>query len=169
MLLCFSLFLVVLFSDCLCLLLYCTVVCYFFYNFYSFFSVASVTFHALASHFHFLHYFLSACALSFFIKSWNTLTRWCEISPSSSSSSSSFGGFTHCISCCLQISYRQTEALDYLTEVIAELFDNPGIFDEVKKKLPNRLGDLYQDHYVLSTTIETIFDQVRSSVCPLAE
>ncbi|XP_061519144.1 polyadenylate-binding protein-interacting protein 1 isoform X1 [Anopheles gambiae] len=58
-----------------------------------------------------------------------------------------------------QISYRQTEALDYLTEVIAELFDNPGIFDEVKKKLPNRLGDLYQDHYVLSTTIETIFDQ----------
>uniref|UniRef100_A0A182WX68 MIF4G domain-containing protein n=1 Tax=Anopheles quadriannulatus TaxID=34691 RepID=A0A182WX68_ANOQN len=58
-----------------------------------------------------------------------------------------------------EISYRQTEALDYLTEVIAELFDNPGIFDEVKKKLPNRLGDLYQDHYVLSTTIETIFDQ----------
>uniref|UniRef100_A0A182P0M6 MIF4G domain-containing protein n=1 Tax=Anopheles epiroticus TaxID=199890 RepID=A0A182P0M6_9DIPT len=58
-----------------------------------------------------------------------------------------------------QISYRQTEALDYLTEVIAELFDNPGMFDELRKQLPSKLGELRQDHYVLSNTIEMIFEQ----------
>lgn len=50
--------------------------------------------------------------------------------------------------------------MDYLTSVIAELFDNPGLFDDsVKVKLPQKLGDLRQDHYVLSSTIEMIFEQ----------
>uniref|UniRef100_A0A182MXL8 MIF4G domain-containing protein n=1 Tax=Anopheles dirus TaxID=7168 RepID=A0A182MXL8_9DIPT len=55
--------------------------------------------------------------------------------------------------------HRKSEALDYLTAVIAELFDNPGMFDEVKKKLPNELGDLVHDQFVLSSAIEMIFEQ----------
>ncbi|XP_052890730.1 polyadenylate-binding protein-interacting protein 1 isoform X2 [Anopheles moucheti] len=58
-----------------------------------------------------------------------------------------------------QISYRQTEVMDYLTEVIAELLDNPGMFDEVQKQLPAKLGELRQDNFVLSSTIEMIFEQ----------
>ncbi|XP_053668361.1 polyadenylate-binding protein-interacting protein 1-like [Anopheles marshallii] len=58
-----------------------------------------------------------------------------------------------------QISHRQTEVMDYLTEVIAELLDNPGMFDEVQKQLPGKLGELRQDDFVLSSTIEMIFEQ----------
>uniref|UniRef100_A0A182S5T7 MIF4G domain-containing protein n=1 Tax=Anopheles maculatus TaxID=74869 RepID=A0A182S5T7_9DIPT len=50
--------------------------------------------------------------------------------------------------------------MDYLTGVIAELFDNPGLFDDsIMTKLPKKLGDMRQDHYVLSSTIEMIFEQ----------
>uniref|UniRef100_A0A182QX68 MIF4G domain-containing protein n=1 Tax=Anopheles farauti TaxID=69004 RepID=A0A182QX68_9DIPT len=54
---------------------------------------------------------------------------------------------------------RKSEALDYLTAVIAELYDNPGMFDEVKEKLPKELGDMAQDQDVLSSAIEMIFNQ----------
>uniref|UniRef100_A0A182MWC9 MIF4G domain-containing protein n=1 Tax=Anopheles culicifacies TaxID=139723 RepID=A0A182MWC9_9DIPT len=58
-----------------------------------------------------------------------------------------------------EVSYQQMEAMDYLTEVIAELLDNPGMFDQVQLKLPDKLGELRHDHYVLSSTIEMIFEQ----------
>uniref|UniRef100_A0A4Y0BEH1 MIF4G domain-containing protein n=1 Tax=Anopheles funestus TaxID=62324 RepID=A0A4Y0BEH1_ANOFN len=58
-----------------------------------------------------------------------------------------------------QPTHRQMEVMDYLTEVIAELLDNPGMFDSVQKQLPIKLRDLRQDHYVLSSTIEMIFEQ----------
>uniref|UniRef100_A0AAG5DN38 MIF4G domain-containing protein n=1 Tax=Anopheles atroparvus TaxID=41427 RepID=A0AAG5DN38_ANOAO len=53
----------------------------------------------------------------------------------------------------------QSFALDYLTEVIAELFDNPGMFEDVKQKLFSMFTDFRDDHYVLSNAVEMIFEQ----------
>lgn len=53
----------------------------------------------------------------------------------------------------------QSYALDYLTEVIAELYDNPGMFEDVKQKLSNLFMDFRDDNYVLSMAVEMIFEQ----------
>lgn len=53
----------------------------------------------------------------------------------------------------------QSFALDYLTEVIAELYDNPGMFEEVKQKLSTMFADFRDDNYVLSMAVEMIFEQ----------
>ncbi|XP_035792882.1 protein no-on-transient A-like isoform X3 [Anopheles albimanus] len=58
-----------------------------------------------------------------------------------------------------QSSEHQSFALDYLTEVIAELYDNPGMFEDVKDKLSKMFSDFRNDRYVLSNAVEMIFEQ----------
>ncbi|XP_049539227.1 polyadenylate-binding protein-interacting protein 1-like isoform X3 [Anopheles darlingi] len=58
-----------------------------------------------------------------------------------------------------QSSEHQSFALDYLTEVIAELYDNPGMFEDVKEKLSKMFSDFRNDRYVLSNAVEMIFEQ----------
>uniref|UniRef100_A0A2M4A8D6 Putative cyclin-dependent serine/threonine-protein kinase n=1 Tax=Anopheles triannulatus TaxID=58253 RepID=A0A2M4A8D6_9DIPT len=58
-----------------------------------------------------------------------------------------------------QSSEHQSYALDYLTEVIAELYDNPGMFEDVKEKLSKMFSDFRNDRYVLSNAVEMIFEQ----------
>ncbi|XP_052872016.1 uncharacterized protein LOC128277578 [Anopheles cruzii] len=59
----------------------------------------------------------------------------------------------------VQTSDEQAYVLDYLTEVIAELYDNPGMFEDVKQKLPKMFSDYRADRYVLSNAVEMIFEQ----------
>ncbi|XP_011493363.2 uncharacterized protein LOC5568520 isoform X1 [Aedes aegypti] len=58
-----------------------------------------------------------------------------------------------------QISENETFALDYLTEVIAELYDNPGMFDSIQRKLKGTFAEFRNNHFVLSNAVELIFEQ----------
>lgn len=58
-----------------------------------------------------------------------------------------------------QISENETFALDYLTEVIAELYDNPGMFDSIQRKLKGTFAEFRNNHFVLSNAVEMIFEQ----------
>lgn len=51
-------------------------------------------------------------------------------------------------------------ALDYLSEVIAKLNDNPGLFENYQKKLRDMFVELVDNHFVMSNVIENIFEQV---------
>ncbi|XP_021709840.1 polyadenylate-binding protein-interacting protein 1 isoform X3 [Aedes aegypti] len=57
------------------------------------------------------------------------------------------------------ISENETFALDYLTEVIAELYDNPGMFDSIQRKLKGTFAEFRNNHFVLSNAVELIFEQ----------
>lgn len=57
-----------------------------------------------------------------------------------------------------QISENETFALDYLTEVIAELYDNPGMFDSIQRKLKGTFAEFRNNHFVLSNAVEIIFE-----------
>ncbi|XP_058055310.1 uncharacterized protein LOC131206656 isoform X2 [Anopheles bellator] len=59
----------------------------------------------------------------------------------------------------VQTSDEQAYVLDYLTEVIAELYDNPGMFEDLKQKVPKMFADYREDRYVLSNAVEMIFEQ----------
>lgn len=54
---------------------------------------------------------------------------------------------------------NQTYALDYLTEVTAELFDNPGMFEDEQQKLSKLFVNYIDDTFVLYSAIEMIFEQ----------
>lgn len=58
-----------------------------------------------------------------------------------------------------QISENETYALDYLTEVIAELYDNPGMFENIQRKLRGTFSEFRSNHFVLSNAVELIFEQ----------
>jgi hypothetical protein len=63
------------------------------------------------------------------------------------------------------MSPQQTEteqvALDYLSEVVQKLNDNPGLFENYQKRLREMFLELAGNHFVMSNAIETIFEQVR--------
>lgn len=52
-------------------------------------------------------------------------------------------------------------ALDFLTEVISKLNDNPGLFETYQKKLREMFIEQVDNHFVMSNAIETIFEQVK--------
>jgi hypothetical protein len=54
-------------------------------------------------------------------------------------------------------------ALDYLSEVVSKLNDNPGLFENYQKRLREMFLELASNHFVMSNAIETIFEQVRYS------
>lgn len=56
-------------------------------------------------------------------------------------------------------------ALDYLTEVIAELYDNPGMFENIQRKLKATFVEFRGNNFVLSNAVEMIFEQVSLCVC----
>lgn len=60
--------------------------------------------------------------------------------------------------------FFQTEteqvALDYLSEVVSKLNDNPGLFENYQKRLREIFLELANNHFVMSNAIETIFEQV---------
>lgn len=58
-----------------------------------------------------------------------------------------------------QITESETLALDYLTEVIAELYDNPGMFENIQRKLKATFVEFRGNNFVLSNAIEMIFEQ----------
>lgn len=58
-----------------------------------------------------------------------------------------------------QITESETMALDYLTEVIAELYDNPGMFENIQRKLKATFVEFRGNNFVLSNAIEMIFEQ----------
>lgn len=58
-----------------------------------------------------------------------------------------------------QISENEIYALDYLTEVIAELFDNPGMFDSIQRKLKGTFAEFRSNQFVLSNAVELLFEQ----------
>jgi len=62
------------------------------------------------------------------------------------------------------VPHKQTEteqlALDYLTEVVTKLGDNPGMFENFQKRLREMFLELADNHFVMSNAIETIFEQV---------
>lgn len=51
-------------------------------------------------------------------------------------------------------------ALDYLSEVVQKLNDNPGLFENYQKRLREMFLELANNHFVMSNAIETIFEQV---------
>lgn len=61
------------------------------------------------------------------------------------------------------VPHKQTEteqlALDYLSEMITKLNDNPGLFENYQKKMREMFGELVDNHFVMSNAIETIFEQ----------
>jgi hypothetical protein len=63
-----------------------------------------------------------------------------------------------------KINFLQTEteqvALDYLSEMVAKLNDNPGMFETNQKKMREMFLELANNHFVMSNAIETIFEQV---------
>lgn len=58
-----------------------------------------------------------------------------------------------------QITESETLAMDYLTEVIAELYDNPGMFENIQRKLKATFVEFRGNNFVLSNAIEMIFEQ----------
>lgn len=58
-----------------------------------------------------------------------------------------------------QIAENETFALEYLTEVIAELYDNPGMFDSIQRKLKGTFAEFRNNQSVLSIAVELIFEQ----------
>lgn len=56
-------------------------------------------------------------------------------------------------------------ALDYLTEVIAELYDNPGMFENIQRKLKATFVEFRGNNFVLSNAVEMIFEQVSLCLC----
>ncbi|XP_055537560.1 putative uncharacterized protein DDB_G0272456 [Wyeomyia smithii] len=58
-----------------------------------------------------------------------------------------------------QINENETLALEYLTEVIAELYDNPGMFENIQRKLKGTFAEFRNNHFVLSNAVEMIFEQ----------
>lgn len=58
-----------------------------------------------------------------------------------------------------QISENETFALDYLTDVIAELYDNPGMFDSIQRKLKGTFAEFRSNQFVLSNAVELLFEQ----------
>ncbi|XP_058830414.1 uncharacterized protein LOC131689380 [Topomyia yanbarensis] len=58
-----------------------------------------------------------------------------------------------------QISENETLALEYLAEVIAELYDNPGMFENIQRKLKGTFAEFRNNHFVLSNAVELIFEQ----------
>lgn len=52
-------------------------------------------------------------------------------------------------------------ALDYLSEVIAKLNDNPGLFETYQTKIRDMFVELVDNHFVMSNVIENIFEQVK--------
>ncbi|XP_055614345.1 uncharacterized protein LOC129760711 [Uranotaenia lowii] len=58
-----------------------------------------------------------------------------------------------------QASENETIALDYLTEVIAELYDNPGMFENIQRKLKSTFHEFRNNQFVLSNAVEMIFEQ----------
>lgn len=54
-------------------------------------------------------------------------------------------------------------ALDYLSEVVSKLNDNPGLFENYQKRLREMFLELANNHFVMSNAIETIFEQVRTT------
>lgn len=58
-----------------------------------------------------------------------------------------------------QITESETLALDYLTEVIAELYDNPGMFENIQRKLKATFVEFRGNNFVLSNAVEMIFEQ----------
>jgi polyadenylate-binding protein-interacting protein 1 len=58
--------------------------------------------------------------------------------------------------------HKQTEgeeaALDYLSEVISKLNDNPGMFENCQKKLREMFLEMASNHFVISNAIEVIFE-----------
>lgn len=52
-------------------------------------------------------------------------------------------------------------ALDYLSEMMTKLNDNPGLFENYQKKLREMFLELSNNHFVMSNAIETIFEQVK--------
>jgi len=59
--------------------------------------------------------------------------------------------------------HKQTEteqvALDYLSEVVSKLNDNPGLFENYQRRLREMFLELASNHFVMSNAIETIFEQ----------
>ncbi|CRL01072.1 CLUMA_CG014225, isoform A [Clunio marinus] len=59
--------------------------------------------------------------------------------------------------------HKQTEteqvALDYLSEVVSKLNDNPGLFENYQKRLREMFMELADNHFVMSNAIEIIFEQ----------
>ncbi|KAG5676043.1 hypothetical protein PVAND_005898 [Polypedilum vanderplanki] len=60
------------------------------------------------------------------------------------------------------VPHKQTEteqlALDFLSEVVSKLNDNPGLFENYQKKLRELFQELADNHFVMSNAIETIFE-----------
>lgn len=50
--------------------------------------------------------------------------------------------------------------MDYLSEVVTKLNDNPGLFENYQKRLREMFLELANNHFVMSNAIETIFEQV---------
>lgn len=50
--------------------------------------------------------------------------------------------------------------MDYLSEVVSKLSENPGLFENYQKRLREMFLELANNHFVMSNAIETIFEQV---------
>lgn len=59
--------------------------------------------------------------------------------------------------------------MDYLSEVVSKLNDNPGAFENYQKRLREMFLELANNHFVMSNAIETIFEQVRLANLCVAE
>lgn len=57
-----------------------------------------------------------------------------------------------------QVTEGEIAALDYLTDVIAELHDRPGMFENMQRKLKNTFVEFRSNGYVLSNAVELIFE-----------
>lgn len=58
-----------------------------------------------------------------------------------------------------QMSENESYALEYLTEVMAELYDNPGMFENIQRKFKGTFSEFRSSNFVLSNAVEFIFEQ----------
>lgn len=58
-----------------------------------------------------------------------------------------------------QLSENETYALDYLTDVVHELYGNPGLFDNIQRKLKAIFAEFRSNQFVLSNAVELLFEQ----------